>query len=608
MLQDFLAIESQIAENDMKGYPSQLIGELNRYAVRYLREWNHEQYPIIPSLTSGSVSDETLHSRIDKYVALTPLPSVDLMLAKEGAGRSIEYLPFFGAAAMSWAEQEAWLDWHDSIERIIFVPKNATKLRTVCCQPVSYQYWQAGVQRSIYRYFRDHPELGQHIPLFDTSVVHRLVLKGSKNSLIGTLDLSAASDRISWQLVKQVFKGTRYGEWLEATRVTYSKLPNDSIIKSNKAFAMGACLCFPTMSLLIFFILAYACELAGESLQNVTVVGDDIVGPNRALRFAIKLLVACGLVVNITKSFYGDNDSYREGCGMEAWNGYDITPMRFPRTFDPNANISSQVSCLVDMANECYCRTYRLSRLTLLHRLGELGFGPYGDKPIRFVPNPEHDKQLAFGGGLFTPYATNYKAKSRTQVRFRSWYWVYPPFGRVESSSASDLSQYCDKEWEYKDAYLGHTEYYCTYVGTQVKMPPINALSVDPYNSVDFSNDTGVRWYCDRQATLRNEPHSPHKYAWELSQQSLSTVQKVVEEIRLFDWYLSHATETRADKDELSYDAREAAANATLAKLGVKVYRAPNLEAIESTPMDKYAFEAQRVPSLRSGWQPLMEW
>ena len=139
-----------------------------------------------------------------------------------------------------------------------FVPKNLKTARSICMEPARLMFFQ----QAVWRWMAESIECGplhSFIKLSDQSYNRSLALAGSYTGEIDTIDLSSASDRLSFELVRMVFPPS----WLIPMTVTRSKgvkLPNGDDYVINKFAPMGSALCFPTQCI----IFASVCILAAH--------------------------------------------------------------------------------------------------------------------------------------------------------------------------------------------------------------------------------------------------------------------------------------------------------------------------------------------------------
>lgn len=300
----------------------------------------------------------------------------------------------------------------DRTARLVAVPKSTLTSRTICMEPATLQFAQQGVLAAIAEWFRYQPVLRRCIHLKDQEVNRCAARSGSQFGELATIDLSSASDTVSWDLVRRIFAGTDYLQWCLATRSRAVKLPSDEVIQLNKFAPMGSALCFPTECL----VFACACELTARRHRTPSmykVYGDDIVIEEDLTEDLILLLTSLGFKVNIQKSFTGASVvNFRESCGGEYVCGVDTTPLRLSRWLTGDKPDLATILCrpqvisrYVSLINEMHTCDLSAARAYLLKEICEL--------PSKFLP--------IFGDGtrgtIFSPMPDNFRHKSRFNSR-----------------------------------------------------------------------------------------------------------------------------------------------------------------------------------------------
>lgn len=212
----------------------------------------------------------------------------------------------------------------DHPARVVLVPKDSRGPRLISCEPVDFQWVQQGMRKAIYRLVEDH-YLTKHNVFFTDQVPNRLgALLGSTTGRYATLDLKEASDRVSLGLVRLLFPEHVY-TYLVACRSTSTVLPNGEKMDLLKYAPMGSALCFPVLALTIWALLtAHAPD--ADTREGILVYGDDVIVPTTYVESAMAILEAFGLLINRAKSC--TQGSFRESCGMDAFKGVNVTPVR----------------------------------------------------------------------------------------------------------------------------------------------------------------------------------------------------------------------------------------------------------------------------------------
>lgn len=295
--------------------------------------------------------------------------------------------------------------------KLITVPKGIDKRRAICPEPAEYQFNQQGIWKLLDKYISSHPDLSRHISIHDQNVNREAALSASRFQDAATIDLSSASDSVSWRWVKRVFSRSPQLLWmLWATRSTTVKLPSGKVIVTNKYAPMGSALCFPIESILF----AAICQVAenrtnARARDSFHVYGDDIIVPTPIYSEVIRMLSAAGFLVNEQKTF-DPYCRYKESCGIEGLDGEDVSCLGISRKFSANKLSKDRpelVSCYVSFANDLYANGFLAARNYILASVLEL--------PAPLIP----PFSGVVGVGIFSPQPTNWRAKRRTSDRLQ---------------------------------------------------------------------------------------------------------------------------------------------------------------------------------------------
>lgn len=269
--------------------------------------------------------------------------------------------------------QYGW-DVHDCPEepslncKLVFVPKGIDSKRAICEEPAFNMFLQQGILKNIDKWFLHNSMIRRYINLHDQSIQRERARKASITLSQATLDLHAASDSVSWVLVRHVLEGTPLYEDLLLTRTESVLLPTGEVIKLNKFAPMGSALCFPIECLIFLGICLLGCRNIGVK-PDVGVYGDDLIVPVEAEDEIIRLLTLFGFIVNDKKSFFG-YERFKESCGGEYFDGIDVSPLYIPRNFSCFVDHRPQLlETYTDLANSLFSRDYKLMRRALLTTL-----------------------------------------------------------------------------------------------------------------------------------------------------------------------------------------------------------------------------------------------
>lgn len=336
--------------------------------------------------------------------------------------------------------------------RLKFVPKDWRKTRSICMEPITYQWAQQGVRLEYELNLKDCV-LANHVNINDQSINQEASLYGSKTGFIDTLDLSAASDCVSWSLVKAIFP-PKVLKHLLATRTSVVQLPTGREVKVSKFAPMGSALCFPVQSTIYssIVLMVSMARTLGRDWQTPGIFegvdldrlyestftstytdslpkkylpfhcyGDDITCDKRVSSSVIECLVSVGFVVNEGKSYRG-NEAFRESCGTFHFNGIDVTPLIL-KTKQINQRISmDSMVGVIEMANRSYDYGYSFLRKTLVE------FCMYF--PIDGI---EYTKRMTINPIPFTRVddvetscAIRCTNPRNTHLRLRRFYWDRP--------------------------------------------------------------------------------------------------------------------------------------------------------------------------------------
>lgn len=250
--------------------------------------------------------------------------------------------------------------------RVVLVPKDSRGPRLISCEPVDYQWIQQGLGRAIVKLAETHELTKFNVFFTDQSPNQRGALLGSSTGRYATLDLNEASDRVSVGLVRLLFP-KRIFECLMACRSSSTVLPDGEELRLQKFAPMGSSLCFPILALTVWAVLSSGAPNA-DTRKSVLVYGDDVIVPTAYAADAIERLELVGLKVNKDKSC--TSGLFRESCGTDAFNGVNVTPVRFRTVWSslrsPNVYLS-----YIAYANELRIRGYTRTAMLIaaeLHR------------------------------------------------------------------------------------------------------------------------------------------------------------------------------------------------------------------------------------------------
>lgn len=214
--------------------------------------------------------------------------------------------------------------------KISFVPKTAKTLRTIAVEPLLNSYIQKGIDRVLRKRLLKHG-----YDLADQERNKYLAKVGSVDGSLGTLDLSAASDSISIELVKAVLPP----EWFELllrTRCACYRL-DGTISLYHKFCSMGNGFCFPLETLIFAAAARAVMHDTRDGVRTHAVYGDDIIVPSDSYDALVRLLAVLGFKANSDKSF--NTGPFRESCGADWYIGQDVRPVYLDYALDTDVSL-----------------------------------------------------------------------------------------------------------------------------------------------------------------------------------------------------------------------------------------------------------------------------
>lgn len=279
-------------------------------------------------------------------------------------------------------DQPSWQDSgaSDGIARVCLVPKDSRGPRVITCEPVLLQWLQQGLRRKLVELIEsptvemlEHPEwdtsymymnrwVTRRNPCFgeinisSQEVNRQLARKASTGEVaLATIDMKDASDRVSASLIARLFPAV-WRDALFSVRSKRALLPTGQVMVLRKYAGMGNACTFP-LEALCFWGIARATSLClfGEE-KPVYVYGDDIIMDPELVPYVVQSYTNAGLKVNEAKSFI--TGPFRESCGMDAFKGEEVNPLRLKKILGLISKIVDPASIVsaTEMCNEAWDR------------------------------------------------------------------------------------------------------------------------------------------------------------------------------------------------------------------------------------------------------------
>ncbi|DAD52135.1 RNA-directed RNA polymerase [ssRNA phage Gephyllon.1_8] len=308
----------------------------------------------LPKHGSGATADR-LHGNAKYYQADWPV-------------RLEEYFPAGEMLFPNWRYYDAsfinYLEPGSEVPvKVTLVPKTLKTPRVIAEEPTAMQYAQQGVLEAITDEISRDYVLNSLIGNKYQEPNQLLALKGSSDGSLATLDLSEASDRVSNQHVLAILdRHPHFREAVQACRSRKADVPGFGLLRLAKFASMGSALCFPFESIVFLTVVLLGIEkklntrLSRNDIKSfvgkVRVYGDDIIVPVEYAQSVADYLEAFGFKVNRSKSFW--TGKFRESCGKEYYNGYDVSIVRVRSMFPLSRDDSSELISIVSLRNQLY--------------------------------------------------------------------------------------------------------------------------------------------------------------------------------------------------------------------------------------------------------------
>jgi hypothetical protein len=247
--------------------------------------------------------------------------------------------------------------------KVTHVAKTLKTPRIIAMEPTSNMYVQLGIMDMMKEEFRAD-ENARNLICFDSQEPNQLLARSaSRDGRLATLDLKEASDRVSNQLVRELFANHPHlGEAVQVVRSRTADVPYHGVIRLAKYASMGSGLTFPLESMVFCTLVFLGIERALKRplTQNdvtrlygsVRVYGDDTIVPVEYVESVIQTLEAFGALVNRNKSFW--TGKFRESCGGDYYDGFPVNVVRLKHEPIESRRDGSEVSSFVAFRNHLY--------------------------------------------------------------------------------------------------------------------------------------------------------------------------------------------------------------------------------------------------------------
>lgn len=222
-----------------------------------------------------------------------------------------------------------------------FVPKDAKTHRPIGIEPHFNGLFQKGVGKVLKDLMRK-----RGLDLEVQADKNRGLASTAQKLGLSTIDLSAASDTVTYMVVKELLPPDWF-HLLELARSDYSLIDGEPV-PLEKFSSMGNAYTFELESL-IFWALARA---SGDC--DAVTFGDDIIVKSSCAATLIKCLTYLGFKTNTKKTFL--TGSFFESCGTDWLDGIDIRPFYLKNDYE------NKTSAIIRIANKLRIYSHRRNR------------------------------------------------------------------------------------------------------------------------------------------------------------------------------------------------------------------------------------------------------
>ena len=247
------------------------------------------------------------------------------------------------------------------------VPKTAKTDRGIAIEPTLNIYGQLGVGAYLRRKLR---YFGIDL---NTQERNQYLASVAQERNLATIDLSAASDSISWRVVQFLFPDSWF-DLLDLFRSSHTSI-DGKFVELEKFSSMGNGYTFELESLI--FAAVVRTYVPKEYHHLTSVYGDDLIVPQQYASDVIEALEFLGFSVNTSKSFLAGR--FYESCGTDWFDGQNVRPFYLRKQKGTKIPYTLQIANALRLysnrrMNGCACDT----------RFRELWVWLFNSTPIAF--------------------------------------------------------------------------------------------------------------------------------------------------------------------------------------------------------------------------------
>lgn len=298
-------------------------------------------------------------------------------------------------------------------------PKSYKAFRGVGVMSATRMAMQLSLQKTFYR-----RKLTEHLPLNDAAEMERNLRTNFE--YVGTIDLSSASDRLYWPILRHMGHDVPFFEACYRLRTRSLVLPDGEVHCASPV--MGEAITFVLMSSFFAAVALAVCDYYGWGHEMVRVYGDDIMTPH--YEETIRVLELCGAKVSVTKS-YPPISRFKESCEAHYVSSFE-TSLRYCRpAYIPSGDINDRgrihhgyAHILLTIAHDAYrvCTKFAKSICDFVeqHTGLELPLVFAGSYHLGRVSQTTEDYRTLYVSHKCTPSAVSFSTQGRIRQHLYS--------------------------------------------------------------------------------------------------------------------------------------------------------------------------------------------
>jgi len=310
----------------------------------FLFSWSKEHLIPVGGFSSGPgiCTDVRGKSLLEKFSGSVHASTVD----------GIAYLKYLRKVSKPFHDLPNFAAELRASIKATFVPKDLTRSRLIAPQlngDITLQYPACNLLEDMLNSFNIDLSVQQMInremarkgSLFDNQDTVECHLK-SRSVRFCTIDLVSASDIVGINLVKFLLPPPLFNYLMACapTKICWTSAKTKAEKEPVELFmmaTMGNAFCFPLQTIVFASIVKALYSRLGllmknENVSTFSVYGDDIIVDITAYKYVIKTLESLNMQPNQKKSF--STGFFRESCGADFFNGYDVRPICFEKLSD----------------------------------------------------------------------------------------------------------------------------------------------------------------------------------------------------------------------------------------------------------------------------------